>query len=199
MFSLRTTRIVAVAVMALAVASCGDDYPDGYSASADAPPLTREPAATDAPDDGAADPVDDGAAETEVTTDAAGSDDGAEADGTTEAEGSTGDTEAEEVAETYAPNGTVEEVWALDNTFRVPELEVEAGTEVLWINRGRNEHDVEPVDDTQEWGVGKEGFVPGDEYRHVFDTPGVYDYYCTLHATPDAGMIGRVVVVAPEA
>jgi plastocyanin len=190
MFSPRTTSFLAVAVMALAVASCGEDYPDGYSASAEEQPLTRESVATDAPDNGTADPSADAPAE---------ADEPAEADGTTEAGGSAGDDAAEEVVETYPPTGTVEEVWAIDNTFRVPEIEVEAGTEVLWINRGRNEHDVEPVDDRQDWGVGKEAFVPGDEYRHVFDTPGVYDYYCTLHATPDAGMIGRVVVVAPDA
>jgi len=102
------------------------------------------------------------------------------------------------VAETFPANGEVEEVWAIDNTFRVADIEIEAGTEVLWINRGRNEHDVEPVDESEDWGVDKTAFVPGDEYGHVFDTPGVYDYYCTLHATTDAGMIGRVVVVAPE-
>jgi plastocyanin len=190
MFSPRTTRIVAVAVMALAIASCGDDYPDGYTASADEQPLTREPVATDAPAD-----VTDAPA-----GDASDAEEPADADGTTEADGSAGeaDADAEDVSETYPPNGTVEEVWAIDNTFRVPEIEVEAGTEVLWINRGRNEHDVEPVDETQDWGVGKDAFVPGDEYSYVFDTPGVYNYYCTLHATPDAGMIGRVVVVAPE-
>ena len=181
MFSPRTTRILAVAVMALAVASCGDDYPDAYSAAADEQPLTSESVATEEPDDAPAEGASD-----------------AEEPAADESGESAGDGEAEEVAETSPPTGTVEEVWAIDNTFRVPEIEVEAGTEVLWINRGRNEHDVEPVDDTQDWGVGKESFVPGDEYSHVFDTPGVYDYYCTLHATPDAGMIGRVVVVAPE-
>ncbi len=110
------------------------------------------------------------------------------------------DTEAGEpdAPETFPATGDVEEVWAIDNTFRVADIEVEAGTEVLWINRGRNEHDVKPVDESLDWGVEKDAFVPGDEYGHVFDTPGVYDYYCTLHATTDAGMIGRVVVVPPE-
>lgn len=103
-----------------------------------------------------------------------------------------------DVVESFPANGTVEEVWAIDNTYRLADIEVDAGTEVLWINRGRNEHDVVPVDDSADWGVGEEAFVPGDEYGHVFDTPGVYDYYCTLHATKDAGMIGRVVVVEPE-
>ncbi|MEO1058350.1 MAG: plastocyanin/azurin family copper-binding protein [Actinomycetota bacterium] len=97
----------------------------------------------------------------------------------------------------FAPNGETVEVRALDNTFRPETVQIEAGTEVLWINGGRNEHNVIPVNDDETWGVDLDGFQPGDEYTFVFDTPGTYRYYCTIHATKDAGMIGAVDVVAP--
>ena len=46
------------------------------------------------------------------------------------------------------------------------------GTEVLWENGGRNDHDMVPVDDGEEWGVENEAFHPGDTYCHVFTEPG---------------------------
>ena len=70
----------------------------------------------------------------------------------------------------------------------------EAGPEVLWENRGRNDHNVLPVDETEDWGAQTEDFVPGDEYARVFDTPGEYPYYCSIHGTTDVGMIGTVIV-----
>ncbi len=99
-----------------------------------------------------------------------------------------------ETVASVEPNGEVVDVKALDNTFIDDEIVVAAGTEVHWENRGRNDHDVIPVDDTQDWGVEIEEFAPGDEYSHVFSTPGTYRYYCTVHGTTDVGMTGTVVV-----
>jgi plastocyanin len=93
-----------------------------------------------------------------------------------------------------APNGEEIEVLALDNNFRPEELEVEAGTTVIWENGGRNDHNIVPADDSDSWGVDIENFGPGDVYSHAFTTPGEYPYYCTLHGTADFGMIGTVVV-----
>ncbi|MCC5951093.1 MAG: cupredoxin domain-containing protein [Acidimicrobiia bacterium] len=83
---------------------------------------------------------------------------------------------------------------ALDNLFRPEVVEVPVGTEILWINQGRQDHDVVPVDDDEDWGVALADFTPGEEYRHTFTEPGEYRYYCTIHATPDRGMIGTIVV-----
>ena len=91
-------------------------------------------------------------------------------------------------------NGEVVEVLTLDNNFRPEDLEVAAGTTVRWDNGGRNDHNIVPVDDTQDWGVDIADFEPGDVYEHVFAAPGTYAYYCTLHGTATAGMIGTVVV-----
>ena len=53
--------------------------------------------------------------------------------------------------------GVTVEVDALDNTFRPEDVEVQAGTEVLWTNVGRNEHDVAPAEG-DDFGVEAEGF-----------------------------------------
>jgi plastocyanin len=85
------------------------------------------------------------------------------------------------------------EVTALDNSFRPENIEVPAGTEVVWTNKGRNEHNVLHVDG-DDWVVEVDDFQPGATYAHTFDEPGVYRYYCSIHGTSDAGMIGTIVV-----
>ena len=89
--------------------------------------------------------------------------------------------------------GTEVDVQSLDNTFRVQNIQVAPGTTVTWTNVGRNEHDVLPVEGDA-WGVEVEDFQPGDVYRYTFSESGVYDYYCSIHGTTTAGMIGTVVV-----
>jgi plastocyanin len=85
------------------------------------------------------------------------------------------------------------EVTALDNSFRPENVEVAAGTEVVWTNKGRNEHNILHVDG-DDWGVEVDDFQPGAVYSHTFDRAGVYRYYCSIHGTTDAGMIGTIVV-----
>ena len=91
------------------------------------------------------------------------------------------------------PNGESVDVQAIDNNFRPEQVEISAGTEVVWTNAGRNEHNVIPVEG-DDWGVPTEEFVPKDVYSHVFTTPGTYAYYCSIHGTAEAGMIGTIVV-----
>ena len=67
---------------------------------------------------------------------------------------------------------------------------VAAGTEVVWENGGRNDHNVLPVDG-DDWGVEADDFAPGDAYRHRFTEPGTYAYYCSLHGTTTAAWSGR--------
>jgi plastocyanin len=100
------------------------------------------------------------------------------------------------VATSVAPTGEEVEVLALDNNFRPEEIEIDAGTTVVWENGGRNDHNIVPVDDADAWGVDIEEFHPGDVYSFTFATPGEYPYYCTLHGTADFGMIGTVVVTS---
>jgi plastocyanin len=90
-------------------------------------------------------------------------------------------------------DGVVVEVDALDNTFRADEITVAPGTEVAWTNKGRNEHNILPVDDG-EFRVDAAQFGPDATYRYRFTEPGTYAYYCSLHGTSTKGMIGTVIV-----
>lgn len=104
---------------------------------------------------------------------------------------------ADDNSATFDANGEAIDVRALDNSFITETIEIEAGTEVHWFNGGRNDHNVLPVDESLAWGVERDAFEPGADYSHLFDQPGVYEYYCSIHGTKDAGMIGAVVVAAP--
>ena len=89
--------------------------------------------------------------------------------------------------------GVVKPVDVLDNAFRPGEIEVAAGTEVVWENRGRSDHDVLPVEGNA-WSVDADHFKPGDVFRYRFTEPGTFAYYCSLHGTTTKGMVGTVVV-----
>jgi plastocyanin len=98
---------------------------------------------------------------------------------------------------TYPANGQRFKIQAIDNTFRLPETTVVAGTEVVWQNRGRNDHNIVPTDG-DDWGVADPAaFAPKQFYAHVFDRPGRYPYYCSIHGTSVKGMVGVVVVTVP--
>lgn len=92
------------------------------------------------------------------------------------------------------PTGEVVVVQSLDNQFREQVVTVAPGTQVRWVNAGRTNHDVQPVDLHAVWGVGEASFAPGGEYSFVFDEPGEYPYFCSLHGTETVGMIGTIIV-----
>lgn len=88
---------------------------------------------------------------------------------------------------------------ALDNSFRQRDLTIEVGTEVVWTNVGRNDHDVIPTEyedapETAPWGVVVEDFKPRQVYSHRFENPGFYPYVCTIHGVRDKGMAGTITV-----
>lgn len=100
--------------------------------------------------------------------------------------------------------GSEVDVTALDNSFNDQNIQVAPGTRVVWENKGYNDHDIvaigddgEAVDEAVEWWVERSDFGPGEVYERTFDEPGTYRYYCSLHGTADAGMIGAVVVEEP--
>ncbi len=103
--------------------------------------------------------------------------------------GASGDT-APTVAEVF--------VVALDNSFQPGEVEIHVGAEVRWQNRGRNDHNVLPADESQKWGAPTAEFGPSDDYSVTFDSPGTYRYYCSIHGTKEVGMVGTVVVLPAE-
>jgi plastocyanin len=122
--------------------------------------------------------------------------------------GDSQDSEATTI-ETVPANGEVITIQALDNSFRPFDFEIAAGTEVIFDNRGRNDHNILPdtikddagltallASDTSPtaWGVASPDFVPGDTYSHLFNVPGTYNYYCSIHGAPGVGMYGTLVV-----
>ena len=123
--------------------------------------------------------------------------------------GADGQDSAVTTIETVPANGEVINIQALDNSFRPVDFEIAAGTEVMFDNRGRNDHNILPdtvkddagltallASDTSPtaWGVVSTDFVPGDTYSHLFNVPGTYNYYCSIHGAPGAGMYGTLTV-----
>lgn len=86
-------------------------------------------------------------------------------------------------------------VGVIDNAFEPEALEVAAGTEVVFINHGRSDHNVVPVADDQEViRVRIEDLAPGSSASRRLTEPGTYAYYCSIHGTETAGMIGTITV-----
>jgi nitrite reductase (NO-forming) len=88
--------------------------------------------------------------------------------------------------------------------FAPPELTVQVGDTVRWINGDAVAHTVTPVD-KEEWGTPGSGDDPatwldlGDSWSHTFSEPGRFTYFCIPHAALQAdgsytGMVGTVVV-----
>lgn len=91
--------------------------------------------------------------------------------------------------------GVTVDVQALDNRFEPEEISVEAGTEVRFVNDGRNLHNVVSAKDSCfEFRIESDELGPGDEASIGFEDPGEFRYFCSIHGTEDAGMIGTVVV-----
>ena len=91
--------------------------------------------------------------------------------------------------------GVTENVDAVDNSFAPEAINVQAGTEVVFTNRGRNDHNVVPADDDQDWAIAVDDLKPGTEAAPIaFDEPGTYDYFCSIHGTATAGMTGTITV-----
>jgi plastocyanin len=72
--------------------------------------------------------------------------------------------------------------------FMPAELTVAAGTTVTWINRDDTPHKVVDRDDPHR--IKAPALDTGDSFRFVYETPGIYHYFCSLHPY----MQGTVVV-----
>ena len=91
-------------------------------------------------------------------------------------------------------DGAEVEVIAVDNSFQPVGAAIAAGTEVTWVNRGQQDHNIITEDESAEWTVEEENFAAGDEAVFTFTEPGTYRYYCSIHGTIDVGMPGVIVV-----
>ena len=82
-----------------------------------------------------------------------------------------------------------------ENTFLRPELVVEPGATVTWVNWDAEIHDVVELNSL--------AFISplinhGEVWQMTFDTPGTYSYVCDLHANM-AAVITVIDPAAPEA
>ena len=81
-----------------------------------------------------------------------------------------------------------------DNVYSPQYITVSPGTKVVFNNQGRNPHNVIPVQKGAFEQIATDDLQPDEQAQVIFDEPGMYPYYCSLHGTPKAGMNGRVQV-----
>ena len=81
-------------------------------------------------------------------------------------------------------------------TFAPDPIEVEAGTTITFTNGDDIDHTVtagtreDPTPEVFDGPLPEEGST----FEVTLDEPGTYDYYCSLHGTTTAGMVGSIVV-----
>ena len=207
-------RIISVLVLVVVTGACADDGNDGWIGAGARTTISVDPlaevAAIGVPSsssDADALPDDEAASESSSDlVDATGPDDvAAETDDPLPA------------PPPVEPTGVEVRIIAIDNLFRPDVVEVMVGDDVVWENRGMNEHDIVSVvgpaavagasagitwtragADGLEWGVSADGFQPGATFRVRFAEPGEYRYYCSVHGNERVGMPGVVRVVAAD-
>ena len=91
-------------------------------------------------------------------------------------------------ANTLAREGLIEA--KIENSAFVPsEIRIKAGSKITWTNNDNSMHTI-----TSESGekaeLNSKILSKGEAYGHVFSTPGVFNYHCTIHSN----MKGKVVV-----
>lgn len=87
------------------------------------------------------------------------------------------------------------EVQGRDNRFVAPYIEVKAGTPITFDNKGRNQHNVLPVEKGAFKPIDTAEFEPGESATLTLEKPGDYPYYCSLHGTKTKGMVGAIRVL----
>lgn len=90
-------------------------------------------------------------------------------------------------AETPAAE-TEANVEVLDNEFSPMDLTVRAGTTVVWVWRGEDEHSVRGTEPSFASDVQAQG-----SFQYTFDFPGRYPYHCEVHGP--SVMSGMITVV----
>ena len=77
----------------------------------------------------------------------------------------------------------------IDNfAFSPPKLTIPHGTQVTWINRDEEPHTV--VSATKEQPFKSQALDTDDKFSFVFDKPGTYKYFCSIHTH----MVGTIEV-----
>lgn len=75
--------------------------------------------------------------------------------------------------------------------FMFMTLTVAPGTKVIWVNKDEVPHTVVATDKS----FRSAALDTDDTFSHVFDAPGTYEYYCSLHPQ----MVAKIIVTGPAA
>jgi plastocyanin len=96
--------------------------------------------------------------------------------------------------------------------FEPSSITIAAGEEVVWYNNSARAHSITAYDDgipekaeffatggydsetaaREAWDGMSGSITTGEKFRHTFEVPGTYSYFCIPHER--AGMVGQVVV-----
>ncbi|NNE74919.1 MAG: hypothetical protein HKN26_14740 [Acidimicrobiales bacterium] len=86
-------------------------------------------------------------------------------------------------------------VASLDNKYVERIIVVTAGTDVTWVNEGRNRHNVLPSIDGRFEPIPATELDDGGSATRTFDTVGEFAYYCSIHGNINRGQRGWVYVL----
>lgn len=83
-----------------------------------------------------------------------------------------------------------------DNDFAPKVVTIDPGTTLVFVNKGRNSHNVLPSRKGSFAEIPTGKLEAGQQARITFENPGTFGYYCSIHGTPNRGQRGAVVVAA---
>jgi plastocyanin len=86
------------------------------------------------------------------------------------------------------------EIGVVDNDFEPAAFRVDPRTEIVFVNRGENKHNVTPSVEGSFEGLSDDELDVGARASVTIDDAGTYHYYCTLHGTPTRGQNGVIIV-----
>ena len=87
-----------------------------------------------------------------------------------------------------APSAVPNQVTIDNFAFNPPVLTVALGTKVTWINRDDVPHTATSTAKPRAFDSGT--LDTDDQFAHVFEAPGTYEYFCTVHPH----MTGQIIV-----
>lgn len=87
----------------------------------------------------------------------------------------------------------VVEIEVGDNVFRTRHFRVDPGTEIVFINTGNNQHNVEAAADGAFTKITDATLDEGPASL-ILDVPGDYPFFCSIHGSATRGQTGYVVV-----
>lgn len=99
-----------------------------------------------------------------------------------------------DAAEDDVPDPATKQVFLQGFNFAPTDLTITAGTEIVWLNQDAAPHNITFVDGS----AVSENFFRDETYVMLFNEPGVFEIYCTLHGSPDGSGMAMTVTVLED-